>query len=196
MTVRAGGLRSVVAQLCVVVGACAHGALGAGCDSTPAAPPSGLHEADVPGPADDVSAGADADGVVGADGVDGGEVASAPIVAGNVVWRRLNRTEYRNTVRDLLGTALDPGKDLPSDDLGYGFDNVASVLTMSPLHLELYERAARSLAGGMAPIPPTGEPPLGTQRRAPAGAGSRARLARAGPARLSDPADAARRHAG
>lgn len=70
----------------------------------------------------------------------------APIAPGRVVWRRLNRTEYRNTLRDLTGTSRDPGKDLPSDDLGYGFDNVASVLTMSPLHLELYERAARIVA--------------------------------------------------
>lgn len=76
-----------------------------------------------------------------------------PVTAGRVVWRRLNRTEYRNTVRDLFGTSLDPGVDLPSDDLGYGFDNVASVLTLSPLHLELYERAARLLTEEVTRVP-------------------------------------------
>ncbi|HRE90326.1 MAG TPA: DUF1587 domain-containing protein, partial [Myxococcota bacterium] len=73
---------------------------------------------------------------------------TGPIDPGRVVLRRLNRTEYRNTVRDLFGPiadALDPAHDLPADDLGYGFDNIASVLTLSPLHLELYERAARLL---------------------------------------------------
>ena len=69
----------------------------------------------------------------------------AEVDPGRVVWRRLNRTEYRNTLRDLFGSDLDPGQDLPADDLGYGFDNIASVLTLSPLHLELYERAARLL---------------------------------------------------
>ncbi|MCC6620729.1 MAG: DUF1592 domain-containing protein [Deltaproteobacteria bacterium] len=70
--------------------------------------------------------------------------------AGTVVFRRLNRTEWKNTMRDLLSlpdTLADGlAADLPSDDLGYGFDNVASVLSLSPLHLELYERAAQRLA--------------------------------------------------
>jgi len=72
-------------------------------------------------------------------------VPTGPIDPGRVIWRRLNRTEYRNTLSDLFGSGLDPGHDLPADDLGYGFDNIASVLTLSPLHLELYERAARLL---------------------------------------------------
>lgn len=54
---------------------------------------------------------------------------------------RLNRSEYRNTMRDLLG--IDPAKHdlaahLPSDDTGYGFDNIADVLSMSPLQLEMF----------------------------------------------------------
>jgi len=54
---------------------------------------------------------------------------------------RLNRSEYRNTLRDLLG--IDPAEhdlaaDLPADDTGYGFDNIAEVLSMSPLQLEKY----------------------------------------------------------
>lgn len=58
---------------------------------------------------------------------------------------RLNRSEYRNTMRDLLGIdpdVIDLASDLPRDDTGYGFDNIADVLSMSPLQLELYLAAA------------------------------------------------------
>lgn len=74
---------------------------------------------------------------------------------GRVTWRRLNRSEYNNTVRDLLGTKLRPAADFPADDTGYGFDNIASVLSLSPLHLELYERSARLLAEDATMIPVT-----------------------------------------
>jgi len=58
---------------------------------------------------------------------------------------RLNQSEYRNTLRDLLG--IDPAKHdlaehLPSDDTGYGFDNIADVLSISPLQLEVFLDAA------------------------------------------------------
>jgi hypothetical protein len=76
-----------------------------------------------------------------------------------VTWRRLNRAEYNNTVRDLLGTEQRPADDFPDDDTGYGFDNIASVLSLSPLHLELYERAARELAKEVTKIP-VAEPEL------------------------------------
>ena len=46
--------------------------------------------------------------------------------------RRLNRTEYNNTVRDLLGVNLRPADDFPQDDSGYGFDNIADVLSLPP----------------------------------------------------------------
>ena len=59
---------------------------------------------------------------------------------------RLNRTEYRNTIRDLLGSSLDPAADFPADDVSYGYDNIAAVLTVSPLQFELYEAAAEELA--------------------------------------------------
>jgi hypothetical protein len=65
---------------------------------------------------------------------------------GRATLRRLNRTEYRNTVRDLLGVDFDPAKDFPRDDLGYGFDNMGDVLSLSPLHLEKYFAAAESVA--------------------------------------------------
>jgi len=65
---------------------------------------------------------------------------------GEYVVHRLNRAEYNNSVRDLLGTSLTPADEFPTDDHGYGFDNIGAALSMSPLHVELYERAARLLA--------------------------------------------------
>lgn len=65
---------------------------------------------------------------------------------GHLVVHRLNNTEYNNTVRDLLGTALRPADDFPTDDYSFGFDNISSALSMSPIQVELYVRAARELA--------------------------------------------------
>jgi hypothetical protein len=64
---------------------------------------------------------------------------------GRVTMRRLNRTEYRNTIRDLLGVDFDPTEDFPSDDIGHGFDNIGDVLTMSPVLMERYLSAAESI---------------------------------------------------
>lgn len=64
---------------------------------------------------------------------------------GRVTLHRLNNAEYNNTVRDLLGTSLKPANDFPADDRGFGFDNVADVLRLSPLAIELYEGAAEAL---------------------------------------------------
>jgi len=58
---------------------------------------------------------------------------------------RLNRAEYDNTVHDLLGTNQKPSEDFPIDDRGNGFDNMADVLTLSPLHLSTYSTAAKAL---------------------------------------------------
>ena len=55
---------------------------------------------------------------------------------------RLNRAEYRNTVRDLTGVDLKTSFDLPPDDSGNGFDNAADVLTLSPILMERYFAAA------------------------------------------------------
>ena len=71
---------------------------------------------------------------------------NAPKTAGRVTCRRLNRTEYRNTVRDLLGVDFNPVGDFPHDDVGYGFDNIGDVLTMPPLLMEKYVAAARKIA--------------------------------------------------
>lgn len=64
---------------------------------------------------------------------------------GRVTLHRLNNAEYNNTVRDLLGTTLRPADEFPTDDRAYGFDNVADVLRVSALGMELYETAARNL---------------------------------------------------
>lgn len=65
---------------------------------------------------------------------------------GYVGLHRLNRTEYANAVRDLLGVEVDTEALLPRDNSRDGFDNVASVLTVSPTFLEQYVAAARSVA--------------------------------------------------
>jgi cytochrome c553 len=62
---------------------------------------------------------------------------------GRVVLRRLNRAEYRNTIRDLLGVNHDAAQELPEDPAAHGFDNIGAALSVSPLHMEKYLRAAR-----------------------------------------------------
>jgi hypothetical protein len=75
---------------------------------------------------------------------------------GRVVAHRLNRREYVNTVRDLLGVNLSAEAEFPPDDSGYGFDNIGDVLTVSPTLMERYlavaERADRYAVGG-DPLP-------------------------------------------
>ena len=60
--------------------------------------------------------------------------------------RRLTRTEYNNTVRDLLGTSLAPADGFPPEEVTGGFNNNATVLTVSPLLAEKYMEAAEALA--------------------------------------------------
>lgn len=69
----------------------------------------------------------------------------APVDPGHAALRRLNRSEYNRTVRDLLGTNLTPADDFPADDVSFGFDTIGDVLSISPLHLELYDAAADKL---------------------------------------------------
>ncbi len=61
-----------------------------------------------------------------------------------IVLRRLNRAEYRNTIRDLVGIDYDTSR-FPQDSPAGGFDNNGGALTLSPLHLELYYDAAREI---------------------------------------------------
>jgi hypothetical protein len=76
---------------------------------------------------------------------------------GRVAMRRLNRTEYNNTVRDLLGTKLRPADAFEADRSALGFDNNGDVQTLSPLQVEQYQSAAEALVeeallGGPAAI--------------------------------------------
>ena len=61
---------------------------------------------------------------------------------GRVTIRRLNRAEYNNTIRDLTGVNFQPAEDFPLDDVGYGFDNIGDVLSLSPMLMEKYITAA------------------------------------------------------
>ncbi len=73
---------------------------------------------------------------------------------GRVTVRRLNRVEYRNTIRDLIGVDYDTTAEFPPDDTGHGFDNIGDVLTLSPLLLEKYlERGQRDHRPGRADGP-------------------------------------------
>jgi hypothetical protein len=67
---------------------------------------------------------------------------------------RLNRFEYNNTVRELLGTALTPADTFPPDSNLNGFDNFAEGLSLSPSLLDLYSGAARDLAEAALHVAP------------------------------------------
>ncbi len=82
--------------------------------------------------------------------------------------RRLNRTEYANTVRDLLGIHIDAGHALPADGAGgEGFDNAAETLFISPIHAEKYLDAAQFRARSCVERPPC--PPSNYHRGAQSG---------------------------
>ena len=75
---------------------------------------------------------------------------------GRVTLRRLNRAEYNNTVRDLCGIdTFQPAENFPSDDVGYGFDNIGDVLSVQPVLVEKYLAAAEQvLEKALPPIDP------------------------------------------
>ncbi len=76
---------------------------------------------------------------------------------GRVTVRRLNRVEYRNTIRDLMGVDYDTENEFPPDDTGHGFDNIGDVLTISPLLLEKYLQAAKEIVDEAVPTSPRDE---------------------------------------
>jgi mono/diheme cytochrome c family protein len=76
---------------------------------------------------------------------------------GRVTVRRLNRIEYSNTIRDLMGVRFDAQTMFPPDDTGHGFDNIGDVLTISPLHLEKYIEAAEEIVAEGVPTEPPDE---------------------------------------
>jgi len=90
---------------------------------------------------------------------------------GRVTARRLNRTEYNNTIRDLFGVDLRPADDFPVDDSGYGFDNIADVLTVSPTLMEKYLTAAGKVARAVVVTDRTPPQPAVLRFSAPRGEG-------------------------
>ena len=87
--------------------------------------------------------------------LDSGAIA-APNPGRTDTFRRLNRTEYRNAVRDLLALDVDVATLLPSDDASFGFDNVG-VIELSPTLMERYLTAAQKISrlavGSTATVP-------------------------------------------
>ena len=78
---------------------------------------------------------------------------------GRVTAHRLNRNEYANTIRDLLGVEFRAREEFPADDSGYGFDNIGDVLTVSPTLMQKYLSAAEQIASravGGDPLPKPG----------------------------------------
>jgi len=73
---------------------------------------------------------------------------------GRVVLRRLNGTEYENTIRDLVGTGVSLKSLLPEDNSAAGFDNVSAVLDVSSTHQLLYQEAAEKAILSAIPVHP------------------------------------------
>jgi len=74
------------------------------------------------------------------------ESAAANCQLGRLSIHRLNRSEYGNAIRDLLAVEIDAVEFLPADDEGYGFDNIADILRVSPSLLEQYMSASSKIA--------------------------------------------------
>lgn len=79
--------------------------------------------------------------------------------AGRATARRLNRAEYNNTVRDLLGVDIRPTENFPADETAFGFDNIGDALNLSPVLLEKYvdsaERVVRAAVFGPEKMKPS-----------------------------------------
>src|SRR5262249_60808632 len=73
--------------------------------------------------------------------------ASARPNPGRVALHRLNRSEYANAIEELLALRVDAAAMLPKDDEAEGFENIASVLKVSPSFLDQYISAARTVSG-------------------------------------------------
>jgi hypothetical protein len=85
---------------------------------------------------------------------------NAPINPGRVTARRLNRSEYNNTIRDLLGLDIRPADAFPVDDAGYGFDNNGDVLSLAPMLLEKYLASAELAIKKAIHVDPVVPPPV------------------------------------
>jgi hypothetical protein len=82
---------------------------------------------------------------------------------GRVTIRRLNRAEYNNTIRDLVGVDFQPSDDFPADDTGYGFDNIGDALSLPPVLLEKYLAAAQKVLNAALVL----EPPKSVVKKYP-----------------------------
>jgi len=83
---------------------------------------------------------------------------NTPLDPGRVTVHRLNRNEYANTIRDLLGVEFRAQKDFPTDDSGEGFDNLGDILTISPVLMEKYLAAAERIASRAVAADPLPKP--------------------------------------
>ena len=77
---------------------------------------------------------------------------------GTVSLHRLNRAEYQNAMKDILGVDVDAAALLPRDDISNGLDNIANVLKVSPSFLDQYIAAAREVSRLAISHPPPTEP--------------------------------------
>jgi hypothetical protein len=82
---------------------------------------------------------------------------NGPVNPGKVTIRRLNRQEYRNTIRDLMGIDFEP-EDFPNDEVGYGFDNIGDVLSLPPMLMEKYLAAADEIVHKAIVLDTAGKP--------------------------------------
>jgi mono/diheme cytochrome c family protein len=71
---------------------------------------------------------------------------------GHAVLRRLNRVEYRDTIKQLTDVDYNVDEEFPADDTGYGFDTVGESLTLSPVLLEKYLAAASEIVTKCIPV--------------------------------------------
>ncbi|WP_437515891.1 DUF1592 domain-containing protein [Sorangium sp. So ce1099] len=121
--------RAAWASALLIASACT-GVLGSGSDSGPGSSPGSDTGGDTGGPGEQTTSD------------------RQPLVV-----RRLNRLEYNNTVRDLLGTELRPADEFPADDLGAEFSTVGSALSLSPAYVRAYEEAAYALIDDLLEAP-------------------------------------------
>jgi hypothetical protein len=101
------------------------------------------------------SGGTSGSSATGGAGGSAGTGAPPPLVldSGRVVLRRLNRSEYNNTVRDLLGTSLRPADQLPNDVTVDGYDTVGEGLSLTLQHFEVLEQGATALVDELFSLP-------------------------------------------
>ncbi len=85
------------------------------------------------------------------------QAAAANPNPGSVSLHRLNRAEYANAIKELLAVDVDAAALLPTDDVSNGFDNIASVLKVSPSFLDQYITAARAVTRQAIGTPPSSE---------------------------------------